>query len=111
MFVVADTTPLNYLVLLGEIELLPVIYHGIVIPPVVLKELNHPKTPQEVSRWASKLPEWCSVRAPISAPDEMLRLLDPGERDAIQLALDAGFDTLLIDERKGRREAQRRGLR
>jgi predicted nucleic acid-binding protein len=37
-------------------------------------------------------------------------LLDPGERDAIQLALDAGFDTLLIDEIKGRREAQRRGL-
>ena len=47
----------------------------------------------------------------MSVPDDVLRLLDPGERDAIQLALDAGFDTLLMDEIKGRREAQRRGLR
>jgi len=111
MFVVADTTPLNYLVLLRQIELLPALYERIVIPPVVFKELNHPKTPPAVSRWASHLPAWCSVRAPTSVPDEMLRLLDPGERDAIQLALDAGFDTLLIDEIKGRREAQRQGLR
>jgi len=47
----------------------------------------------------------------VSVPDDVLRLLDPGERDAIQLALDAGFGTLLMDEIKGRREAQRRGLR
>jgi len=111
MLVVADTTPLSYLVLLGKIELLPAIYEQIVIPPVVLAELTHPKAPPEVSKWASQLPKWCSVLAPISVPDDMLSLLDPGERDAIQLALDAGYDTLLMDEIKGRREAQRRGLR
>jgi predicted nucleic acid-binding protein len=49
MFVVADTTPLNYLVLLGKIELLPAIYERVVIPPVVLAELNHRNTPPEVS--------------------------------------------------------------
>lgn len=84
MFVVADTTPLNYLVLLGKIELLPAIYEQIVIPPVVLAELTHPKAPLEVSRWASQLPTWCSILAPTSVPDDMLSLLDPGERDAIQ---------------------------
>jgi predicted nucleic acid-binding protein len=111
MFVVADTTPLNYLVPLGKIDLLPPIYERIAIPPVVLAELSHRKTPPEVSRWASQLPDWCSILAPVSVPDDVLRLLDPGERDAIQLALDAGFGTLLMDEIKGRREAQRRGLR
>jgi predicted nucleic acid-binding protein len=57
------------------------------------------------------LPDWCEIRIPTSAPDRILSLLDAGERDAIQLALVAGFDTLLMDEMKGRREAQSRGLR
>ncbi len=110
MFVVADTSPLNYLVLLEEIDLLPAIYEQIAIPPAVFHELNHPKTPPSVFKWASQLPGWCSVRAPESVPDDILSFLDPGERDAIQLALDFGFDTLWIDGIKGRKEAQRRGL-
>ena len=32
MIVIADTTPLNYLVLIGEIELLPALHDGVVIP-------------------------------------------------------------------------------
>ena len=39
-----------------------------------------------------------------------LSLLDPGEREAIQLAEQLQADFLLIDERKGRLEAKRRGL-
>jgi predicted nucleic acid-binding protein len=50
------------------------------------------------------------VRAVTSTPDAALSELDAGERDAIQLALDEGIDTLLIDESEGRREAMRRHL-
>jgi len=109
--VVADTTPLNYLVLLGQIERLPAFYDRIMIVPAVLQELSHSGTPGRVRSWASKLPIWCQVQPPTSAPDSILNQLDAGERDSIQLALDAGFDTLLMDEIRGRQEAVRRSLR
>lgn len=51
------------------------------------------------------------MRSPSSTPDATLSELDPGEREAIQLALEAGVDTLLMDESEGRREALRRHLR
>ena len=40
MIVVADTSPLNYLVLLGHIEILAKIYAEIVVPQTVLDELS-----------------------------------------------------------------------
>ena len=110
MIVVADTSPLNYLVLIGEIELLPALYLKVLIPQEVHRELQQPGTPPTVRAWASSLPTWCEVRSITSVPDAALEELDPGERDPIQLALDSGIDTLLIDESEGRREALRRHL-
>ncbi len=43
-------------------------------------------------------------------PDASLDILDLGEREAIQLAEEKRAELLLIDERKGRLEAKRRGL-
>jgi predicted nucleic acid-binding protein len=110
MIVVADTTPLNYLILIGEIELLSAFYERVLIPLEVHRELHRPKTPPQVRAWAASLPAWCEVRDVTSAPDAALNELDAGERDAIQLALEAGVDTLLMDESEGRREAIRRHL-
>ena len=110
MIVVADTTPLNYLVLIGEIELLPALYETVLIPLEVHRELQHPKTPVAVRAWAGNLPLWCQMRDLSTLPDAGLCELDAGERDAIQLALETGIDTLLIDEADGRREALRRHL-
>jgi predicted nucleic acid-binding protein len=110
MIVVADTTPLNYLVIIGHIELLPALYQSVLIPQEVHRELQRPGTPPAVRAWASGLPPWCEVRVLSSSPDPTLSELDPGEREAIQLALEAGLDTLLIDESEGRREALRRQL-
>jgi len=110
MIVIADTTPLNYLVLIGQIEVLPALYESVLIPLEVHRELQRPKTPPSVRAWASSLPAWCEVRATASAPDAALSELDAGERDAILLALEAGIDTLLMDEIEGRREAMRRHL-
>lgn len=46
MIVVADATPIHYLVLIGEIELLEKLYKRIAIPPSVrlelLQALPHP---------------------------------------------------------------------
>jgi predicted nucleic acid-binding protein len=110
MIVVADTTPLNYLVLIGQIELLSALYRTVLIPQEVHRELQQPGTPPTVRAWATKLPAWCEVRASSSTPDPALSELDPGEREAIQLALEAGVNVLLMDETEGRREALRRHL-
>jgi predicted nucleic acid-binding protein len=40
MVVVADTSPINYLVLIGQIDLLTRLYKRILIPPAVLAELK-----------------------------------------------------------------------
>lgn len=108
MIVVADTSPINYLVLIGEIDILPKLYVRVLIPPAVLAELSHPGTPAAVREWVSGRPSWLEVQQ----PKEPLRLprLDPGEIEAIALAAELAADVILIDEMAGRREAERQGL-
>lgn len=55
MIVVADTSPLNYLLLIDEIDLLPVIFGQVLLPRAVFDELQHPKTSPIVRRWIANL--------------------------------------------------------
>ena len=41
MIVVADTSPMNYLVLIDEIDLSPIIFGNVLIPEAVMEELQH----------------------------------------------------------------------
>ena len=109
MVVVADTSPINYLVLIAEIDLLEQLYARILIPPAVLAELRHPAAPQPVRDWAESEPKWVEVLTPKSSL--MLAQLDPGESEAIALATEVHAEVVLIDERAGRQEALRRGLK
>ncbi|MGF1491114.1 MAG: hypothetical protein ACFBSC_01395 [Microcoleaceae cyanobacterium] len=49
MIVVADTSPICYLVLIDQIGLLPRLYDQITIPDVVLRELQSPNAPIQTS--------------------------------------------------------------
>jgi predicted nucleic acid-binding protein len=40
--VVSDTSPISYLLLIGESELLPALYDQLFIPMAVAAELRHP---------------------------------------------------------------------
>jgi predicted nucleic acid-binding protein len=51
MIIVADTSPINYLVLIKEIEVLPRLYGKIVIPEAVREELLRPAAPEIVRIW------------------------------------------------------------
>jgi predicted nucleic acid-binding protein len=110
VIVVADTSPLNYLIQIGCEDLLPQLYGRIVVPSAVMQELADSGAPTVVRTWMLHVPSWIDVRPVTSVPDAALVHLDLGEREAIQLAQEQHADLLLIDERKGRLEAKRRGL-
>ena len=49
--IVADTGPLNYLTLIGEIEVLGRLFTTVFVPGAVWKELQHSETPDVVKNW------------------------------------------------------------
>jgi len=109
MVVVADTSPINYLVLIAQIDLLARLYTRILIPTAVLVELKHPLAPKPVRDWASNAPSWLEVLSPKGSLT--LAQLDLGENEAIALAIEMHAEVVLIDEQAGPQEAARRGLR
>lgn len=108
MIIVSDTTPINYLVLIGEIDLLEKIYQRILVPQAVANELQHPNTPPDVRSWICQPPPWVEIRT-ASVLDPAINL-GAGETEAISLAIELGADQLLIDERKARKLAMTRGF-
>lgn len=70
--------------------------------------MQRAETPAEVRAWIADRPEWLEVR-PAQAIVTDLKL-GAGESEAIALALELHADALLLDDRKARQEAQRRGL-
>ena len=106
--IVSDTSPLNYLVLIGAVDLLPQLVSLVLIPPAVAAELAHSRTPTAVRQWISDSPTWLQIVAPLNV-DPLLRL-DRGEAEAISLAIERGIRAILIDERKGFHVAKLRGL-
>jgi predicted nucleic acid-binding protein len=97
VIVVCDTSPINYLVLIGHIDVLFSLFREVVIPSAVFSELKHARTPQEVRQWIAQPPAWLQVRSPTSV-DPSLRL-GRGETEAISLALELKADLLLMDDR------------
>jgi predicted nucleic acid-binding protein len=110
MIVVADTTPLNYLILIGHIDILEAQYGRILIPHAVHEEMLDHNAPASVRAWAKNPPHWLELLSPSTARNTLPPNLDRGETEAIQLAEELHSDWLLIDEAAGREEAQRRGL-
>lgn len=105
--VVADTTPLNYLVVIGLEKMLGRLFDFVVIPPEVHGELLAANAPEAVSQWARSLPAWVCVQSCVGIPETEL---DPGEEAAILLAHELQASLVLMDERKGRLKAQAKGL-
>ncbi len=63
MIVVADASPLNYLIQLHADELLNKIFGAVLVPTAVMQELRHPRAPEAVAAWMSRIPSWIEVRA------------------------------------------------
>jgi predicted nucleic acid-binding protein len=108
MIVVSNTSPLNYLILIDAIEVLPKLYQQVFIPGKVLEELADPRSPQAVRAFTKSPPPWLVARTPANV-DPSLKL-HPGEAHAISLAQELNANRLLIDERRGYEAAKTRGL-
>jgi predicted nucleic acid-binding protein len=108
--VVADTGPLHYLVLIGQIDLLPRLFAAVTVPAVVRDELLYPNTPQLVRDWASDPPPWLTVAKVPVYDEQALQRLDAGESAAITLALALKADLMLMDDRAAVAVARTRGL-
>src|SRR6476620_8630327 len=108
--VIADTSPINYLILVGAIEILTQMYGRVTIPDVVLRELTDEDAPKMVSTWATTRPEWIDVLPSPPTKDPSLGELDAGEQAAILLAQTLPEVLLLIDDASGRVEATKRGV-
>jgi predicted nucleic acid-binding protein len=109
--VVADAGPLHYIVLAGDIELLPRLFAKILTPERVRDELAHARAPEAVRAWIAVPPPWLQIR-PVESERGVndLETLDAGERDVITLAMAAKADLLLMDDRDGVAAARRRGF-
>ncbi len=109
--VVADTAPLNYLILIGHVGLLSVLFEKVFIPEAVRDELRHPQAPDAVRDWMSHPPVWIEVVATtLGTGDPELERLDDGERAAIELATRIGAELILMDDRDGVTAARGKGF-
>jgi hypothetical protein len=112
MLVVSDTSPVLNLAIIGHLHLLRQQFGKVWLPQAVIDEL---RIKQDLPGSAAVREAWQAgwlgservrdrVRVAILQRD-----LDPGESEAIALALQKRADWLLLDERDGRRAAKSLG--
>ena len=108
--VVADTGPLQYLVLIEAIGILPEIFQKILLPDRVQAELSHPRTPLKVRQFLACQPPWLDMRETLPVADLPFPQLGQGERSTIAVARNEGADLVLMDDRKAVAIARAEGL-
>lgn len=109
--IVADTSPLNYLVLIGQIALLPTLFERVFAPDAVVREMRHEAAPIVVRSWAATPPIWLEVTpVPTTTEDRALQALGSGERAALLLARTLNAELILMDDRAAVAVATARGF-
>lgn len=102
--VVSDTGPLHYLVMLEQVELLKRFFGEILVPSIVLAELNHERTPEMVREFLRSLPPWLK-ECPTPSIDPKYARLGNGEQAALSVAKSHRGCLLLTDDGAARRAA------
>jgi predicted nucleic acid-binding protein len=108
MMVASNTSPLNYLLLIGEVRILPELFREI-IPTAVRDELLAPAASDPVRQFASSLPAWVKLYS-ISGELNAAPTLHLGEQKTILLATQIQAELLLMDELDGRAAARNLGI-
>ena len=69
MQVVCNTSPLRYLITVGQSDLIQSLFGHILIPRGVEAELTHPSAPKVVRQWLAQRPAWIDVRDLVTPPE------------------------------------------
>lgn len=111
MIVISNTSPISNLAAIGQLELLQQLYGNIIIPPAVYQELINSGDTDPATLAVQTL-GWIQTQPVLDRVllETLQTNLDPGEAEAITLAVEIHADRLIIDERRGRNEAIRLGL-
>jgi predicted nucleic acid-binding protein len=110
--VVADTSPINYLLQIDAVELLPELFERITISAAVHAELAHRSTPAVVRTWIAQGVPWLVIRPnpENGSRGPMPVSLDVGECTTIDLADAIDADLILMDDRDGVAFARAQGF-
>ncbi len=111
MSVVSNTSPITNLAGIGQLDLLRQLYDTITIPQAVYNEMANIGRTVPGALEVQTLP-WITVQ-PVTDRNQVEALravLDPGEAEAIVLALELNASLLIIDERPGRSIARQNSI-
>jgi uncharacterized protein len=109
--IIADSSPLISLAIIGQLDLLPQLYKSVLLPPAVWNEVTVQGAGLPGAQ-AVSVATWLTIQAPESAISEPLSiLLDRGEAEAIALAQTTPNSIVLLDDAQARRVAERLGIR
>lgn len=111
MIVVSDASPLAALSFIRQLDILQELYGTVLVPEAVWREVVIMGADRP-GRDAVRRAEWIERRTVQNRQFvlALLQDLDPGEAEAIALAVESEADLLLMDERLGRQKAQYLGL-
>ena len=110
--IITDAGPLIALAKTGYLSILKKLFKKVLLPPAVYSELNlgsFKKGNTELTKAIFET-KWLEVTKPLKTAETLKTALDIGEAEAITLAKHKNL-VLLIDERKGRKIAQKLGVK
>lgn len=98
--IISDTTCFIILTKIGELNLLEKIYGKVITTKEVAKEFG------------KKLPSWIEIKNPSDKYRQLIleMQIDKGEASAIALALETPNSTIILDDYKARKVAEKLGL-
>ena len=111
MIVVSDTSPICYLILIEQVNILQELYKLVSIPQAVADELNAPESPPVVRNWIANPPDWLQIEIVSLSSRLGLEKLDFGEQEAILLAEQIEAELIILDDKAARQIASERGLK